>query len=203
LELANGWVHVKGVRQMGRSFGEIATALAGTPGYALPGGMAPGLAAGVDYQPAGLTYCNGTHVAEAEVDPGTCAVRITRYVVVHDCGRLINPMMVDGQVIGGVVHGIGSALYEWMGYDADGQPQTGTYADYLLPTADVLPRIEIHHMESPSPLNPLGIKGAGESGTIAALAVVASAVEDALRPFGVRIGALPITPARLFGLMHR
>jgi carbon-monoxide dehydrogenase large subunit len=203
LELSNGWVHVKGVRQMGRSFGEIATALAGTPGYALPGGMAPGLAAGVDYQPAGLTYCNGTHVAEAEVDPGTCAVRITRYVVVHDCGRLINPMMVDGQVIGGVVHGIGSALYEWMGYDADGQPQTGTYADYLLPTADVLPRIEIHHMESPSPLNPLGIKGAGESGTIAALAVVASAVEDALRPFGVRIGALPITPARLFGLMHR
>jgi carbon-monoxide dehydrogenase large subunit len=203
LELANGWVHVKGVRQMGRSFGEIATALAGTPGYALPGGMAPGLAAGMDYQPAGLTYCNGTHVAEAEVDPGTCAVRITRYVVVHDCGRLINPMMVDGQVIGGVVHGIGSALYEWMGYDADGQPQTGTYADYLLPTADVLPRIEIHHMESPSPLNPLGIKGAGESGTIAALAVVASAVEDALRPFGVRIGALPITPARLFGLMHR
>jgi len=203
LELADGWVHVKGVRQMGRSFGEIATALAGTPGYALPGGMAPGLAAGMDYQPAGLTYCNGTHVAEAEVDPGTCAVRITRYVVVHDCGRLINPMMVDGQVIGGVVHGIGSALYEWMGYDADGQPQTGTYADYLLPTADVLPRIEIHHMESPSPLNPLGIKGAGESGTIAALAVVASAVEDALRPFGVRIGALPITPARLFGLMHR
>ncbi len=184
LELADGRVRVKGVPQMGRSLGEIAAALAGTPGYALPAGMAPGLAAGNDFQPPGLTYCNGTHVVEAEVDPATGVVRLTRYVVVHDSGRLINPMMVEGQIIGGVVHGIGAALYEWMIYDADGQPQTGTYADYLLSTADVVPRIEVHHMESPTPLNPLGIKGAGESGTIAAPAAVASAVEDALRPFG-------------------
>jgi carbon-monoxide dehydrogenase large subunit len=202
LELAGGRVRVKGVPQLGRSFGEIATALAGTPGYALPAGTAPGLAAGSDFQPPGLTYCNGTHVAEADVDAATGIVRITRYVVVHDCGRLINPMMVEGQIIGGVVHGIGSALYEWMMYDGDGQPQTGTYADYLLCTADVVPRIEVHHMESPTPLNPLGIKGAGESGTIAAPAAVAAAVEDALRPFGVRICDLPVTPARLYALLR-
>jgi carbon-monoxide dehydrogenase large subunit len=202
LELADGRVQVKGVRQLSRSFAEIATALAGTPGYALPAGTTPGLAAATDYQPPGLTYCNGTHVAEAEVDPQTGVVRLTRYVVVHDCGRLINPMMVEGQIIGGVVHGIGSALYEWMIYDADGQPQTGTYADYLLCTADVVPRIDVHHMESPTPLNPLGIKGAGESGTIAAPAVVVSAIEDALRPLGVRINDLPVTPARLYALLR-
>jgi carbon-monoxide dehydrogenase large subunit len=202
LELADGRVHVKGVRQLSRSFAEIATALAGTPGYALPAGTTPGLAAATDYQPPGLTYCNGTHVAEADVDPQTGVVRLTHYTVVHDCGRLINPMMVEGQIIGGVVHGIGAALYEWMIYDSEGQPQTGTYADYLLCTADVVPRIDVHHMESPTPLNPLGIKGAGESGTIAAPAVVVSAVEDALRPFGVRINDVPVTPARLFALLR-
>lgn len=136
------------------------------------------------------------------MDPATCIVTVTRYVVVHDCGRLINPMMVDGQIIGGVVHGLGTALYELMAYGDDGQPLTCTYADYLLATADTSPRIEVHHMESPSPLNPLGVKGAGESGTIAALAVVASAVEDALKPFGVAIRELPATPSRLFALMH-
>lgn len=203
LELIDGRVQVKGVSGMSRSFGEVASALAGLPGFALPAGMPPGLAASVDFQPPGLTYCNGTHVAEAEVDPGTGVVRLTRYVVVHDCGRLINPMMVDGQVIGGVVHGIGSALYEWMLYGEDGQPHVGTYADYLMSTADVVPRIEVHHMQSPTPLNPLGVKGAGESGTIASLAVIASAVEDALKPFGIKIRDLPMTPARLHGLLRQ
>jgi len=202
LELEDGRVRIKGVPQMGRSFGEIAGALAGIPGYALPAGTSPGLAGATDFQPGALTYSNGTHVAEAEVDPETGVVHLTRYVVVHDCGRLINPMLVEGQVIGGVVHGIGSALYEMMIYDEDGQPQTGTYADYLLPTADVVPRIEVHHLQSPTPLNPLGVKGAGESGTIAASAAVAAAVEDALREFGVEIGAVPITPARVFALLE-
>jgi carbon-monoxide dehydrogenase large subunit len=141
-------------------------------------------------------------VAEAEVDAATGVVRITRYVVVHDCGRMINPMMVEGQIIGGVVHGIGSALYEWMIYGADGQPQVGTYADYLLCTADVVPRIEVHHMQSPTLLNPLGVKGAGEGGTIAAPACVVAAVEDALRPFGVAVCDLPVTSARLFALLR-
>jgi carbon-monoxide dehydrogenase large subunit len=201
LELEGGRVRLKGVPQMGRSFGEIAAALTGIPGFALPAGISPGLAAADDYQPNAMTYCNGTHVAEAEVDPTTGVIRLRRYVVVHDCGRLINPMMVEGQVIGGVVHGIGSALFEMTIYGEDGQPQTGTYADYLLPTADVVPRIEVHHMESPTPLNPLGIKGAGESGTIAASAAVTSAVEDALRDFGVTIAELPITPARIFATL--
>src|SRR3984957_19136889 len=176
-------------------------ALRGSRCPALPAGTSPGLAAADDYQPSAMTYCNGTHVAEAEVDPATGVIRLTRYVVVHDCGRLINPMMVEGQVIGGVVHGIGSTLFEMTIYGEDGQPQTGTYADYLLPTADVVPRIEVHHMESPTPLNPLGIKGAGESGTIAASAAVTSAVEDALRDFGVTITELPMTPARIFAAL--
>jgi carbon-monoxide dehydrogenase large subunit len=115
---------------------------------------------------------------------------------------MINPMMVEGQVLGGVVHGIGATLYEWMQYDETGQPLTGTYADYLLPTADVVPRMEIHHMESPTPVNPLGVKGAAESGTIGAPSAIVSAIEDALRPLGVRITDLPVTPARLRALIR-
>ena len=125
------------------------------------------------------------------------SVKILRYVVMHDCGRVINPTMLEGQILGGVVHGIGMALFEWMRYGEDGQPLTGTYADYLLPTSDVVPNIEIHHMESPSPLNPLGVKGAAESGTIGAPAAIVSAIEDALQPLDVRINELPVTPARL------
>ena len=102
-----------------------------------------------------------------------------------------------------VAHGIGSTLYEWMRYDASGQPQTVTFADYMLPTSDVIPPIEIHHMESPTPLNPLGVKGAAESGTIGAPAAIVSAIEDALRPFGVRITDLPVTPARLLALIRQ
>ena len=202
LELADGWVRVTGVPELKCSLGEIAMALGGVPGFALPGGLPPGLAAAVDYEPAGLTYSNGTHVVEAEVDIETGGVRLTRYVVVHDCGRMINPMMVDGQVLGGVVHGIGATLFEWMRYDEAGQPLTVTYADYLLPTADVVPRIEIHHMESPTPLNPLGVKGAAESGTIGAPSAIVAAVEDALRPLGVRISELPLTPARLMAMIR-
>ena len=148
-----------------------------------------------------MTYTNGAHVVEAEVDPETAAVRLTRYVVVHDCGRMISPMMVEGQIHGGVVHGISATLFEWMRYDDRGQPLTVTYGDYLLPTADVVPRIEIHHMESPTPLNPLGVKGAAESGTIGAPAAIVSAIEDALRPLKVRITELPVTPARLLALI--
>jgi carbon-monoxide dehydrogenase large subunit len=137
-----------------------------------------------------------------EVDPETGAVRILRYIVVHDSGRIINPLIVDGQVQGAVAHGIGASLLEWMRYDASGQPQTVTYGDYLLPSTDTVPLIETLHMESPTPLNPLGVKGAAESGTIAAPAVIASAIEDALRPFGVRIRDLPITPERLHALIR-
>lgn len=202
LALNDGALEVRGVPAMRMSLAEIARLLDGAPGFALPAGLTPGLAATTDYMTSGQTYTNGTHLAEVEVDPETGAVRILRYVVVHDCGCMINPMMVEGQVIGGVVHGIGATLFEWMRYDAEGQPLAATYADYLLPTADVVPRIEIHHMESPTPLNPLGVKGAAESGTIGAPAAIVSAIEDALRPFTIRITELPVTPPRLHALIR-
>ena len=129
-------------------------------------------------------------------------VRLIRYIVVHDSGRIINPMIVDGQVLGAVAHGIGATLYEWMRFDEQGQPQTVTYGDYLLPSTDTVPPIEVIHMELPTPLNPLGVKGAAESGTIAAPAVIVSAIEDALQPFGVRITDLPLTPERLLALIR-
>jgi carbon-monoxide dehydrogenase large subunit len=203
LEFQDGDVRVRGVPKLKKSLAEIARALSGVPGYALPGNLAPGLAGAVDYQPIGMTYTNGSHVAEVEVNPISGSVQLTRYVVVHDCGRMINPMMVEGQVCGGVVHGIGATLFEWMRFDDAGQPLTGTLADYMLPTADVVPRIEIHHMESPSPLNPLGVKGAAESGTIGAPSVIVSAIEDALRPLDVRITDLPVTPVRLRALIRQ
>jgi carbon-monoxide dehydrogenase large subunit len=187
---------------MARSLGEIARLIGGVPGGAILKGVTPGLAAAIDFPAPALTYCNGTHACEVEVDAETGAVHIVRYVLVHDAGRIINPMIVDGQVQGAVAHGIGAALTEWMRYDGGGQPQTVTYADYLLPTTDIVPGVEIHHMASPTPLNPLGVKGAAESGTIAAPAAIASAIEDALAPFGVRIGDLPITPERLVKLIR-
>ena len=202
LELVDGAVRVKGVPQMNRSLGEIARVIGGVPGAAILKGVTPGLAAAIDFPSPALTYCNGTHCCEVEVDAETGAVHIIRYVLVHDAGRIINPMIVDGQVQGAVAHGIGAALTEWMRYDGSGQPQTVTYGDYLLPTTDTVPGVEIHHMESPTPLNPLGVKGAAESGTIAAPAAIASAVEDALAPFGVRIRDLPITPERLVALIR-
>jgi carbon-monoxide dehydrogenase large subunit len=196
LELVDGLVRVKGA-DLKRTLGQLAHALSGVAGFALPGNITPGLSASVDYQPPAITYTNGSHVVEVEVDIETGIVRLLRYVVVHDCGRMINPMMVEGQVHGGVAHGIGMTLYERMRFDETGQPLTVTYADYLLPTSDCVPMIEIHHMESPTPLNPLGVKGAAESGTIGAPPAIVSAIEDALRLLNVRITDLPITPDRL------
>ena len=201
LILSDGKVRGRGMQGIELSLAEIANALCGTPGMALPGNLAPGLAASVDFQPPGLAYTNGTHVCEAEVDVATGRISLLRYVVVHDCGRVINPLTVEGQIAGAVAHGIGSTLLEWMRYDADGQPLTASFADYLLPSSDLVPRIEIHHMELPSPMNPLGVKGAAESGTIGAPAAIASAVEDALSPFQVSVSDLPLTPTRILALI--
>jgi carbon-monoxide dehydrogenase large subunit len=197
VRLEGGFAFVDGAPGLKKSYMEIAKALNGLPGFRLPDGIEPGLSATVDFQPPAITYTNGSHVAEVEVDPLTGAVKILRYVVVHDCGNMINPMMVEGQVRGGVIHGVGMTLFEWMKYDEDGQPRTVSFADYLLPTADVSPNIEIHHMCSPTPLNPLGVKGAAESGVIGAPAAIVSAIEDALRPLPLSIASLPVTPARL------
>lgn len=202
LELRDGEIRVKGVPGLKKTLAEVAAALSGVPGFALPGNLPPGLSSASDYQPNGLSYTNGAHGCEVEVDVRTGGVTLRRYVVVHDCGRMINPMMVEGQVLGGVVHGVGATLYEWMQFDENGQPMTGTLADYVMPVSDVLPRVEIHHMESPTPLNPLGIKGAAESGTIGAPAAIVSAIENALEPFGIRITELPVTPSRLRRLIR-
>jgi carbon-monoxide dehydrogenase large subunit len=198
LELRDGEVRVKGVPHLKRSLGDLARAVNGSIGFPLPGGIPAGLYATSNFQVQSTPFSNGTHVVEVEVDPKTGNVKILRYTVVHDCGRVLNSTIVDGQVLGGVVHGIGAALFEWMRYDDSGQPLTTTYADYLLPTVDVVPpQIAIKHMQSPSPLNPLGVKGAGEGGTIGAPAAIASAVEDALRQFDVRVRELPIAPSKL------
>ena len=122
---------------------------------------------------------------------------LLRYTVGHDSGVIINPLIVEGQVQGGVAHGIGNALFEWMKYDAAAQPQTITFADYLLPSASEVPGCAIEHIETPNPLNPLGVKGAGEGGTIPAPAAIIAAIEDALSPFGVRFAEAPLTPARI------
>ena len=128
-------------------------------------------------------------------------MRILRYVVVNDCGRIVNPMIVEGQIVGGVAHAIGNSLLEWMGYDEQAQPMTTNFADYLLPGATEVPQIEVTFAEYPSPLNPLGVKGVGESGCVPAAGAIVSAIENALSPFGVRIDEYPVTPARLFALL--
>ena len=201
LELDGGRVMVRGVPDMSLTLGEIAHAVAGTPGYALPAGIEPGLEATHYFSPAQSAYCNGTHVAEVEVDVETGAVRILRYSLAHDAGNLINPLIVDGQVQGGVAHGVGTALFERMIYDDNAQPVTTTFAEYLMPTAADVPDADAIHIESPSPLNPLGVKGAGEGGTIPAAAAIVAAVENALAPFNVHLSEAPIMPARIVELV--
>jgi carbon-monoxide dehydrogenase large subunit len=201
LELADGTVRVAGARQLAVSLGDLARTLRGAPGYGFPDGLEPGLDATVNFRTDALAYANACHVVEVEVDVETGGVRILRYLAIQDSGRRVNPLIVEGQVQGGIAHGIGNALLEWMGYDGAGQPVTTNFAEYLLPTATELPRFETLYKESPSPLNPLGVKGAGEVGTIPAAAAVISAIEDALTPFGVRISQTPIPPARLCELI--
>jgi aerobic carbon-monoxide dehydrogenase large subunit len=202
LEFADGFLRGKGMQGVRCSLADVAKALSGVPGFALPAGLSPGLEAAVDFEPQAMAFNNGAHVCEVEVDIETGLVTLDRYVVVHDCGTMINPLLVEGQVLGAVAHGIGATLFEWMRYDENGQPLTTNYADYLLPASDSVPFIDIHHMESPSPFNPLGVKGAAESGTIGAPAAIVSAIENALSPFGVRITELPITPPRLLALIQ-
>jgi aerobic carbon-monoxide dehydrogenase large subunit len=203
LELRDGAVSVLGVPGHRVTLADLAKKLDGTTGMPMLKGIEPGLSATAFFNVDRNTFASGTNLAEVEVDPETGMVRVTRYIVAHDCGKLINPLLVDGQVRGGVVHGIGNALFERMIHDSDGQPQTVTYGEYLLPLASEMPRIEIIHIETPSPLNPLGVKGAGEGGTIPAAACVISAIEHALAPFSVRIAEHPVSPARLVELIAK
>ena len=201
LELEGGEVRVKGAPDLSMGLGDIAKALAGAKGYSLPKDVTPWLQAGVNFRPPDVTYANGAHVVEVEVDAGTGGVKILRYILVNDSGRLINPTIAEGQLQGGAAHGIGNALFEWMGYDENAQPVTTTLAEYLLPTAAEVPNFEIIHSAHPSTLNPLGIKGIGEAGTVPVAAAIISAVEHALEPFGVRIAEAPISPGRLIELI--
>jgi carbon-monoxide dehydrogenase large subunit len=202
LELSDGAVRVVGAPELNVKLSEIARILQGAPGYGFPPGVEPGLEADAHFRTDALCYANGCHVAEVEVDVETGAVTILRYVALQDSGRLINPMTVEGQIHGGVAHGIGNALYEWMGYDEQGQPVTTTYADYLMPTATEVPMLQTLYKETPSPLNPLGVKGVGEGGTIPAAAALISAIEDALSPFDVRIGHFPLTPMQIVAMIR-
>jgi aerobic carbon-monoxide dehydrogenase large subunit len=201
LEVVDGAVRVVGAPKLAVGLSELARVLQGAPGYGFPPGLDPGLDANVNHRLDALAYANACHVVEVEVDVETGGVRILRYCAIQDSGTLVNPMMVTGQVQGGVAHGIGNALLEWMGYDAGGQPLTTSFAEYLLPGAVEVPAIDTLFRQTPSPLNPLGAKGAGEVGTIPAAAAVISAVEDALAPFGVRIGETPVTPQRILQLI--
>jgi carbon-monoxide dehydrogenase large subunit len=201
LELAAGYVRLKSAPDVRKSLREIAVKSIGTPGFSMAGELSPGLEHTAYFTPEQSVYSNGTHVAEVEVEIETGAVKITRYTVAHDCGRVINPMVVDGQVIGGVAHGIGNALFERMVYDDNAQPVSTNFGEYLLPLATDVPHIDLVHLETPSPLNPLGMKGAGEGGTIPAIAAIISAVESALAPFGVRIAEAPITPQHIVELL--
>ncbi|MGI8613670.1 MAG: aerobic carbon-monoxide dehydrogenase large subunit [Nocardioidaceae bacterium] len=158
----------------------------------------PGLEGRDYYSPPRSTFASGMHAVVVETDPATAEITILRYCVVHDCGRLINPMIVEGQIHGGVAQGVGGALYERMAYDEHGQLQNASFMDFLMPYVSEVPRtIEIDHVETPSPLNPLGIKGAGEAGVIPSAAVFAAAIEDAE---GFAITSMPISPSELFDL---
>ncbi len=180
LTLEDGRISVRGAPGRGLSLGDVAAiAAAPRPGYALPGGMDPGLEATGYVHVKQSTYSNGAHASIVEVDPETGVVRLLKYVAVDDCGTMINPMVVEGQIHGGIAHGIGNALIEEIVYDGAGQLVSGTLMDYALPRATDVPRLEVHHVITPSPLNPLGVKGAGEGGTLPAPAAIANAVADA------------------------
>jgi carbon-monoxide dehydrogenase large subunit len=184
--------HVRGFPDRSVSVAELAGLAYSPPPGGLPPDLGPGLTATVYFDPPGPTFSGAVHVALVEVDGETGRPQVGRYVVVEDCGPIVNPTIVEGQIHGAVAQGLGEALLESLVYDADGQLLTATLMDYALPRADDLPVFAIGHLETPSPLMPGGVKGMGEGGTIGAPAAIANAVADAIRPLGRRVTALPI-----------
>jgi len=194
LELADGEIFVRGTPSRGVSLREVARRAAFEPDL-LPEGEEPGLEATRRFVPPDPgTFASSAHAAHVELDPDTGAVTVLRYVVAEDCGTVVNPMIVEGQLHGGVAQGIGGALYEHLVYDEAGNLITGSFMDYLIPTACELPDVDIRHLESPTPFVPGGFKGMGEGGAVNSPAAIVSAVNDALRPFGVTANHTPITP---------
>src|SRR5947207_2838667 len=221
IELADGKVFVKDAPHRSLTLGQVAISanplryaygenartlmsmkLAGSrQGPALPPERAaPGLEASEFYSPPHGSFESGVHGAIIEVDPKIGMVTFVKYAAVHDCGRVINPMVVEGQVHGGVAQGIGGAFFERLVYNEEGQITNASFMDYLIPTAAEIPSISVDHVETPSPLNPLGVKGAGEAGVIPVPALFASAIDNALSPFGIRVQEMPLHPCRLYEL---
>ena len=196
LVFQGGTWSVKGSPDKKKAWGEVA--LMAYLAHNIPQGMEPGLEATSFYDPVNFTFPFGAHVAVVEVDAETGAVTILKYVAVDDVGRVINPMIVDGMVHGGIAQGVGQALWEHGIYTDDGQLLSGTMMDYAMPKADSLPSYVTDRTVTPSPINPLGVKGAGETGTIASTPTIANAVMDALEPFGVRHLDMPLTPGKIW-----
>jgi carbon-monoxide dehydrogenase large subunit len=196
-----GRFYVRGSPDRARTFQEVT--LQAYLAWNLPQGMEPGLEASSFYDPPNFTYPFGAHVCVVEVDEESGAVEVRRYVAVDDCGRAVNPLIVDGQVHGGIVQGMAQALFEAAVYDADGQLLTGSMLDYAVPRAPQVPAFVTDRTETPSPSNPLGLKGVGETGTIAAPAAVVNAVCDALRPLGIRHLDMPLTPRRVWAAIQQ
>jgi carbon-monoxide dehydrogenase large subunit len=199
IEVADGQATVRGTPGSAVPLARVIQSALPTFAAAGPGGA--DFEATVYHHQSTVTYTSAVHVAHVEVDPGTGVVRLLRYVVAHDCGALINPLIVEGQIHGGVAQGVGGGLLEEMVYDDQGQLLTGTLMDYLIPTAMELPPIETVHLEYPSPRNPLGVKGIGEGGAISPPAAIANAVEDALLPFGARVTRTPLGPSVVLELI--
>jgi aerobic carbon-monoxide dehydrogenase large subunit len=204
LEIVDGQVQVRGVGERAVPLAQVARlGNSGVAfGFVMPGGLEPGMEASAYFTPKQAGYSGSCHVCILDVDPETGEVEIVRYVVGHDCGNVINPLIVEGQIIGGVAHGLSNALYEEAIYDEEGQPLASSFLDYPLPSAREMPRLELFHLTTPSPINPLGVKGAGEAGTLPVPAAVAGAIEDALRRYGVKVKSMPLNPARISDLIH-
>ena len=200
LELIEGRVQVKGVPQTSISIGELAVEANPMRGAVRPG-TEPGLEATEYYGPERGATASGVHAMIVRVDPETFLLEIEKYVVVHDCGKVINPLILDGQIQGGVAQGIGNAFYEQLHFDENGALRNASLMDYLLPTATDIPNIVSDHVETPSPLNPLGVKGAGEAGAIPVGALFAQALDNAFREIGLEVREIPLSPNRLFELV--
>jgi carbon-monoxide dehydrogenase large subunit len=200
IEYQEGKFGVRGSPGRSKAFGEVA--LMAYLAHNLPKGLEPGLEATSFWDPANFVFPFGTHIAVVEVSAATGKVKLLRYVAVDDVGRVINPMIVDGMVHGGIAQGVAQALYEYAAYDTNGQLQSGSMMDYALPKADDLVSYETDRTVTPSPVNPMGIKGAGETGTIASTAAVANAVMDALAPLGIGHVDMPLTPARIWAAIQ-
>ena len=201
LEIVDGHVRVKGVPQRHVSLGQLARDANPLRGAVKPG-TEPGLEATNYFGPDRGATASGVHAAIVEVDPETMNVKVLKYVVVHDCGRVINPLILDGQVQGGVAQGLGNAFYEELVFDDNGQLLNASFMDFLVPTALDVPRVDVGHEVTPSPLNPLGTKGAGEAGAIPVGPLFAQAVEDALPEHDLEIREMPLGPGRLWELVE-